>query len=99
MLSLQSDYLLVREFDAEADASGIINPYGRHASVPVRAEVLRAGQGYLLPSGERAPMLSRVGDIVWLQFNAGTEVRIGGETYRMVLDRDLFAVETPDAAE
>ena len=92
-LALQSDYLLVAEIEALADIRGIVSPYGRHATDPVRAVVLNAGPGYVLPDGSRAPMLASVGDTVWLQFNAGTEVRIDGETRRFVLDRDLFAVE------
>jgi len=93
--ALNSDFLLVHELTDTPDPSGIISPYGRHASTPVRARVLAAGLGYTLPTGAIAPMLARVGDIVWLQFNAGTDIRIGGETYKMVQDRDLFAVEAP----
>ena len=93
-LSLQSDFLLVKEVEDVPDETGaIVSPYGRHASVPMRARVILAGAGYLLPSGVLAPMLAQVNDIVWLQFNAGTEARIGGEAYRFVLDRDLFGVE------
>jgi len=43
----------------------------------------------------RAPMLAKVGDIVLLQFNAGTPVRVNGEVLRIVPDRDLFAVVVP----
>lgn len=96
-LSLQSDFLLVKEIEETPDDDGpILSPYGRHAAVPMRARVILAGAGYVLPSGALAPMLATVNDTVWLQFNAGTEVRIGGDAYRFVLDRDLFAVEGPN---
>lgn len=92
---LQSDYLLVKVIEDDADASdvnGIISPYGRHAEIPLRARVLDAGDGYVLPCGELARMCAKIGDIVMLQFGAGTPVRIQGESYLMVLDRDIFGV-------
>ncbi len=92
-LRLQHDYLLVEELEELHDPAIIQNPYGRHAQTPVRARVLIAGEGYRTVDGALQPMLARVNDIVWLQFGAGTEIRIAGQTYRVVLDRDLFAVE------
>jgi len=47
----------------------------------------------------RVPMLAKVGDIVLLQFNAGTPVRVNGEVLRIVPDRDLFAVVVPALVE
>lgn len=94
-LKLISDFLLVRVLDDAPDPSGILSPYGRHASEPQRAEVLAAGPGYRSPNGDVAPMPCISGDIVLLQFNAGTEVRMNGETLRFVPARDLFGVEVP----
>lgn len=93
-MHLNSDFLLVRELEETSSPTRVVSPYGKHAQTPTRAEVLAMGPGYLLPNGERAPMLVKsVGEIVWLQFGAGTEVRINGEMLRMVPDRDLFCVE------
>lgn len=103
------DYLLVRVLEEPADVRGVIAPYGRHADTPMRAEVLAAGPGEYDPQNTRSevvdakgtirvvparkPMPCQVGDVVVLQLNAGTEIRWQGETYRMVLARDLFGVE------
>lgn len=93
-MRLNSDFLLVRELPPAEEPSRVVTPYGKHAQTPQRAEVLAMGPGYLLQNGQRAPMLVKtVGEIVWLQFGAGTEVRINGEALRMVPDRDLFSVE------
>lgn len=91
-IRLISDWLLVRPLGAPADVSGIINPFGRHAADPVLATVLAAGPGYTYPQGGRHQMPCEVDDVVMLQFNAGTEVRIKGESLRMVQARDLFGV-------
>lgn len=93
-LTLFSDYLLVRPLADVPDAGGIINPYGRHANDPQRAEVLAAGPGYITVSGDLVPNPCAVGDTVILQFNAGTDIKLRGETLKMVMARDLFGKET-----
>ena len=87
-----SDSLVVEVLPVEADTTGIINPYGRHAEAPSRATVLAMGPGFTGPNFVH-PMPCKVGDIVWLQFNAGTEIRIAGKPYRVVPARDIFGVE------
>lgn len=91
-LTLISDFLLVRAVPDVADSRGILSPYGRHADTPVQATVMQAGPGYITPHGYHHSMPCVVGDIVMLQFNAGTPVRLDGEELRIVSARDIFGV-------
>ena len=91
-----SDYLIVKEVAAQHVNDVLITPFDEPRG-PKYATVVAAGPGCVLPSGALAPMPCKVGDTVMLQINAGTEVRLGRDTYRFVPARDLFGVMHPAA--
>ena len=62
----------------------------------LRGEIVAAGPGRMLPMGERAPMETKVGDIVTFAATAGMDSDYGvGRKVRLMRDTDVDAVEYP----
>ena len=87
-----SDFLIVQVHDIAPEGKIILPNGAERDNVPRTATVLAAGPGLTLSSGHLAPMPCGVGDVVVLQLNAGTEVRMEGADLRIVPARDLFGV-------
>jgi chaperonin GroES len=63
----------------------------------LRGEVVSVGPGRMLPLGERAPMETKVGDIVTFAATAGMDADYGvGKKVRLMRDTDVDAVITRD---
>ena len=59
---------------------------------PQKGEVLAAGSGKVLDSGEKIPLDVKVGDKVIFGRYSGTEIKVEGEEYLIVSERDILAV-------
>jgi chaperonin GroES len=60
----------------------------------LRGEVVAVGPGRMLPLGERAPMETKVGDIVTFSATAGMDSSYGvGKAIRIMRDSDVDCVE------
>jgi chaperonin GroES len=60
----------------------------------LRGTVIAVGPGKMLPFGERAPMETRVGDIVTFSPTAGMESDYGvGKSVRLMRDVDVDMIE------
>ncbi|NLB88455.1 MAG: co-chaperone GroES [Syntrophomonadaceae bacterium] len=59
---------------------------------PQEAEVLAVGPGALNDKGERIPVAVKAGDKVIFSKYAGTEIKIDGEEYLIVSERDILAI-------
>jgi chaperonin GroES len=60
---------------------------------PQKGEVLAVGTGKVLESGEKIPLDVKVGDKVIFARYSGTEVKVEGEEYLIVSERDILAVD------
>jgi chaperonin GroES len=59
----------------------------------LRGEVVAVGPGRMLPLGERAPMETKVGDVVTFSAAAGMDSQYGvGKSIRLMRDTDADAV-------
>ncbi len=59
----------------------------------LRGEVVAVGPGRMLPLGERAPMETKVGDIVSFAATAGMDSEYGvGKKVRLMRDTDVDAI-------
>lgn len=59
----------------------------------LRGEVIAVGPGRMLPLGERAPMETRVGDVVTFAATAGMDSDYGvGQKIRLMRDTDVDTV-------
>ena len=59
---------------------------------PQKGEVLAVGTGKVLDSGEKIPLDVKVGNKVIFGRYSGTEVKVEGEEYLIVSERDILAV-------
>lgn len=77
--------------EAEITESGLYLPETAKER-PQRGEVLAVGAGEVNTKGERIAMDVKVGDTVLFAKYAGTEVKLGGETYKLLRQSDVLAI-------
>lgn len=76
----------------EKTKSGIVLP-DTAKEKPQEGEVVAVGSGKLIEStGERMQLEVKVGDRVLYSKYAGTEVKIDGEEYLVLSERDILAI-------
>lgn len=86
------DRVVVRHVAAETTTkAGIVIP-DKSADKPTQGEVCAVGDGALLETGELRPLAVKVGDRVLFGEYAGTEVKLDGETWRVIRESDILAV-------
>jgi len=72
-------------------ASGIVLP-GNAKEKPQEGEVVAIGTGRILDNGTRLPMEISVGDMVIYSKYAGSEVKVEGEEYLILSEKDILAI-------
>ena len=89
------DRVVVEPFEAEErTAGGIVLPDSAREK-PQRGKVIATGPGKLLEkTGERGEMSLKVGDRVFYGKYSGTEVELEGDTYVLLRESDVLAVQT-----
>jgi chaperonin GroES len=70
----------------------VANGAARHA------EVLRVGFGHTLTDGTIRPLHVKPGDHIYFAMLAGSEIRIGRETYIITREEEVFGI-IPDALD
>lgn len=83
--------LKVAEVAEEKTKSGLYVP-DTAKEKPQEAEVLAVGPGALNDKGERIPMEVKVGDKVIFSKYAGMEIKVDGEEYLVLSERDILAI-------
>ncbi len=88
------DRVVVEPFEAEErTAGGIVLPDSAREK-PQRGKVMATGPGKLLEkTGERGEMSLKVGDRVFYGKYSGTEVELEGDTYVILRESDVLAVQ------
>lgn len=88
------DRVVVERYEAEeTTAGGIVLPDSAREK-PQRGKVIATGPGKLLEkTGERGEMSVKVGDSVYYGKYSGTEVELDGETYVILRESDILAIE------
>ena len=87
-----SDKIVVKvmEVTEEKTKSGLYVP-DTAKEKPQEGEVLAVGPGVMNEQGERLPMSVAVGDRVIFSKFAGTEIKLDGEEYLIMAERDILA--------
>lgn len=86
------DRVLLKPMEEEEKTkSGILIP-DTAKEKPQKGKVLAVGTGRILDNGTKVPLEVQVGDIVVFSKYAGTEVKVDGEEYLIVSERDILAV-------
>ena len=89
------DRVVVEPFEAEEiTRGGIVLPDSAREK-PQRGKVIATGPGKLLEkTGERGEMSLKVGDRVFYGKYSGTEIELEGDTYVILRESDVLAVQT-----
>ena len=86
------DRILAKRLEEEqVTKGGIIIPDSAKEK-PIKGEVVAAGPGKVADDGKQIPMGVKTGDKVIFNKYAGTEVKIDGEKYLIMQERELLAV-------
>lgn len=75
----------------EKTASGIVLP-DTAKEKPQEGEVVAVGSGKQMENGEKIALEVKVGDRVIYSKFAGTEVKVAGEEYLILSERDILAI-------
>ena len=86
------DRVIVKRMEEERmSAGGIVIPDAA-TEKPIKGEVIAAGNGKILDTGETRGLDVKVGDTVLFGKYAGTEVKVEGEDLLVMKEDDIMAV-------
>lgn len=86
------DNVLIKPEEAEEKtASGIILPDSAKEK-PQVGTVMAIGTGHVTPDGKTLPMVVKVGQKVMYKKWGGNEVKVNGEEWMLVEQKDILAV-------
>lgn len=86
------DRVIVKRTEEERTSPGGIVIPDTAAEKPIRGEIVAAGNGKLLDSGELRPLDVKPGDRVLFGKYAGTEVKVEGQDLLVMREDDIMAV-------
>jgi len=86
------DRIVVRRTEESRTSPGGIVIPDSATEKPSRGEVIAAGKGRILDSGDVRPMDVQVGDQILFGKFAGTEIKIDGEELLVMREDDVVAV-------
>ncbi|MFN2309040.1 MAG: co-chaperone GroES [Gammaproteobacteria bacterium] len=86
------DRVIVKRMEEERKSPGGIVIPDSAAEKPIRGEVMAAGKGKILESGDVRPLDVKIGDKVLFGKYSGTEVKVNGEDLLVMREEDIVAV-------
>jgi chaperonin GroES len=86
------DRVILKRMEEETTSPGGIVIPDSAAEKPVRGEVIAAGKGKRLESGDIIPRDVKVGDKVLFGKYSGTEVKVNGEDLLVMREEDIMGV-------
>jgi chaperonin GroES len=85
------DRVVVKVVKDEKTAGGIFLPENAQEK-PQTGEILAVGPGKVLDNGSRQTVDVAVGDRILFAKYSGTEVKLDGETYLLLAEKDILGV-------
>ena len=86
------DNVLVRPLNPDTTtASGIVLP-DTVKEKPQMGEVMAIGEGTISPDGKKIPVVVKVGQNVLYKKWGGTEIKINGEEWMILEQKDILAI-------
>ena len=86
------DRVILKRMEEETTSPGGIVIPDSAAEKPIRGEIIAAGKGKRLESGEIIPLDVKVGDTVLFGKYSGTEVKVNGEDLLVMREEDIVGV-------
>lgn len=87
-----NDRIIVRRLESETMTKGGIIIPDTAKEKPVEGEVVAAGPGKMMDSGERMKMEVKKGDRILFSKYGGTEIKIEGEEHLILREEDVLAI-------
>jgi chaperonin GroES len=88
-----NDRLIVTPLAAEEKtAGGVILPDNAKEK-PNKGKVVAVGPGKHLDDGKRVALSVKNGDVVWYGKYSGTEVKVGGEEFKILREEDILGID------
>ncbi len=85
------DRALIKRLEAEEKTAGGIILAATAKEAPQMAEVIEVGPGEVV-DGKTVPMQVKKGDKVFFAKFSGTEIKIDGEEYILISQKDILAI-------
>ncbi len=86
------DRVIVKRMEEERTSPGGIVIPDAATEKPIKGEIIAAGNGKILESGDVRPMDVKVGDLVLFGKYSGTEVKLNGEELLVMREEDIMGV-------
>lgn len=86
------DRVFVKVSEAEERTAGGIFLPDNAKEKPQVGEIVSVGSGKLNEKGDRQPMEVQVGNKVLYSKYAGTDIKLGGDEYVLLSEKDILAV-------
>ena len=86
------DRVILKRMEEETTSTGGIVIPDSATEKPVRGEIIAAGTGKRLESGEIIPLDVKVGDTVLFGKYSGTEVKVNGDDLLVMREEDIMGV-------
>ncbi len=87
-----ADRIVVKVLTQEEKTRGGIVLPDTAKEKPQEAKVMAVGSGKVLENGQKLPPEVKVGDRVLFGKYSGTEVKVDGEEYLILSERDILAI-------
>ena len=89
-----ADRVVVKpEPSEEKTLSGIVLPDSAKEK-PQIGTIIAVGSGRILDNGQKVPMEVKIGDKIIYAKYGGTEIKLDGEEYIILQERDILAIKT-----
>lgn len=93
MIKPLADRVVIKALDREeVTKSGIVLPDTATKEKPQEGEVIEVGTGRTLDNGQKVALEVKKGDRVIFAKYAGTEIKVEGQDYLVLSERDILAV-------
>lgn len=86
------DHVVIQQLDADEKTSGGILLPDTAKEKPTQGEVMAVGKGLTLSNGRVVELTVKEGDRVLFGRYAGTEVKLGGDEFKIVSENDILCV-------
>jgi len=86
------DRVILKRMEEETTSPGGIVIPDSAAEKPIRGEIIAAGNGKRLDSGEVIPLDVKIGDTVLFGKYSGTEVKVNGDDLLVMREEDIMGV-------
>jgi chaperonin GroES len=86
------DRIVVQTLEAETKSAGGILLPDSAKEKPQRAKVIAVGDGRRNDKGDRVPLSVSKGDTVLFGKYAGTDIKFGGDSYKILRESEVLAI-------